>query len=111
MQAESTQSNHNHVVAPHEMTIYSAVENKDVLMKHLASEGDLEIDLSEISELDSTGLQLLILLKREAKLKNKAISFVGHNEVVLEVFELFNIASFFGDPMLISSAAKKGDKK
>lgn len=84
-----------------ELTIYSAVENKARLMEALGKTDQLEIDLSEIIELDTAGLQLLILAKREANDQGKTISMVGHSEAVLEVLELCNLSGFFGDPVLI----------
>ncbi|MFZ1767405.1 MAG: STAS domain-containing protein, partial [Candidatus Nitrotoga sp.] len=50
-----------------DMTIYTAAEIKDELMAHMAQPCEREIDLSEVSEMDSAGLQILILAKREAE--------------------------------------------
>lgn len=84
-----------------ELTIYSVVDNKAKLMALLDSTEQLEIDLSEIIELDTAGLQLLILAKRESTEKGKKLTMSGHSETVLDVFELCNLSGFFGDPVLI----------
>lgn len=81
-----------------DMTIYTAADLKAELMPHLAQPGELEIDLSEVSELDSAGLQLLILAKRE----NRAMHLTGHSRAVLDVLDICNLAPYFGDPVVIS---------
>ena len=81
-----------------DMTIYTAADLKAELMTHLAQPGELEIDLSEVSEVDSAGLQLLILAKRE----NRAMRLTGHSRAVLDVLDICNLAPYFGDPVVIS---------
>jgi anti-sigma B factor antagonist len=84
-----------------EMTIYTAADLKAELMTHLAQPGELEIDLSEVSELDSAGLQLLILAKREGR----AMRLTGHSPAVLDVLDICNLAPYFGDPVVLSPGA------
>ena len=45
-----------------DMTIYHAAESKPILLRALDEATDLDIDLSAVSEIDSAGLQLLLLL-------------------------------------------------
>ena len=85
-----------------EMTIYTAAELKAELMIHMAQPGDLEIDLSEVSELDSAGLQLLILAKREALREERSVHLTGHSRAVLDVLDICNLAPYFGDPVVLS---------
>jgi anti-sigma B factor antagonist len=85
-----------------EMTIYTAADLKQELMKQLAQPGELEIDLTEVSELDSAGLQLLILAKREAQHEGRTMRLTGHSPAVLDVLDICNLAPYFGDPVLIS---------
>jgi len=56
-----------------EMTIYTAAEQKDHLLAYLNSGPELEINLSQVSELDTAGTQLLILAKQEAARKQKKL--------------------------------------
>lgn len=86
-----------------EMTIYTAADTKARLMPLLAQCPELQIDLSQVSEMDSAGLQLLILAKRECAQRNGTLRLVGHSPAVLEVLDLCNMTSFFGDPVVISS--------
>ena len=46
------------------MTIYEAAADKPVLLDAVAKAEETEIDLSSVREMDTAGLQLLILAKR-----------------------------------------------
>jgi len=74
------------------MTIYDAAAAKDTLLEVLGGAVDLEIDLSEVDEMDTAGLQLLVLLKREAASTGKRVTFSGHSPAVLEVFDCYRIS-------------------
>lgn len=84
-----------------DMTIYNAVAQKQQLIDALVAHVELEIDLSAVAEVDTAGIQLLILLKREARRLDKRINIVAHSQAVREVVDFFNLAAEFGDPMLI----------
>ena len=86
-----------------EMTIYNVLEQKNNLYPHLKAENELQIDLSEVSEIDSAGIQLLIFLKNEASRKQNDLSFIDHSQSVVEVVEMFNLSSFFNDPVVLSA--------
>ncbi|MDO9189441.1 MAG: STAS domain-containing protein, partial [Sulfurimicrobium sp.] len=49
-----------------ELTIYTAMDMKQRLLEPLSTCRQVDVDLSQVSELDSAGLQLMILAKREA---------------------------------------------
>lgn len=86
-----------------ELTIYTAAEQKAKLLEFLHSGGkDLEMDLSRIAEMDTAGLQLLILLKREAEQAGKKLKFVMHSKAVLEILELTNLIGAFGDQVVLA---------
>jgi anti-sigma B factor antagonist len=86
-----------------EMTIYTAAEQKDQLLAFIESGHALEINLSQVSELDTAGLQLLILAKQEAVHSQKKLRFIMHSDAVLDVLELANLTSAFGDPLVTNS--------
>jgi len=91
------------IAISNEMTIYAALEQANALLPHLNAEQALQLDLSEVSEIDSAGIQLLIYMKKEANRLNKPFSLVNHSQAVVDVIELFGLVSFFGDPIIISS--------
>ena len=85
-----------------ELTIYTAAEQKARLLDALAGSNELELDLSQVSEVDSAGLQVLILLKREAARAGRPLKFCLHSGPVLEVIELANLSAIFGDQMVLT---------
>lgn len=86
-----------------EINIYRAAELRVALQAALAETGDLELDLSGVTELDSSGVQLLISAKKTAAATQRELHLVNHSPAVLEVFELLNLAGHFGDPLVISA--------
>jgi len=86
-----------------ELTIFRAAELKPVL---LTEPMPLELDLSGVTELDSAGVQLLMLAKRAAQAQQRELRLVAHSPAVIEVFELLNLAAYFGDPLVM---AQRGD--
>ncbi len=84
-----------------EMTIYHAAEMKGELLPCLERGAEVEIDLSEVSEMDTAGFQLLLLIKREAANAGKLLRLVAHSPATLEVLDMFNMASHFGDPVMM----------
>lgn len=83
-----------------ELTIYRAAELKPALLQPLAA-GSVELDLSAVTEIDSAGVQLLMLAKREASLHDSGFRLANHSAAVLEVFELLDLAGYFGDPIVM----------
>lgn len=90
-----------------DMTIYTAAELKAELMPHLSAPMEREIDLSGVSEIDSAGLQLLLLAKREAERHASPLRLTEHSRAVLEVLDLCNLAGYFGDQVLVFRDTKR----
>lgn len=85
-----------------EMTIYNALSQKQLLLKFLEADEELEINLSQVSEMDGAGLQLLILIKREAADAGKTLSFVMHSKPVVDILELSKLTAIFGDQVVLA---------
>jgi ABC-type transporter Mla MlaB component len=83
------------------LTIYGALELKGRLMDAVNSNQELSLDLSRVTELDTAGLQMLYLAKREASRLCHDLRIVAHSAAVREVFDLVNMNAYFGDPTLI----------
>ena len=84
-----------------DLTIYRVAELREIIFPKIDQANELEIDLSQVSEIDSAGLQLLIAAKLEAMIRDKHLHFVGHSKPVLEAFDLCDLGSFFGDQVVI----------
>lgn len=94
----------NRVAVEGEMTIYTAAELKNELLDIMADGHKFEVNLAGVSEIDTAGLQLLILMKREAVRRNKDMSITAHSPAVIDILDLSNLAGLFGDPSAISLA-------
>jgi len=95
------QNETGHLKISDEMTIYTAAEQKEQLLGYFQRCQELELDLSGVSEIDSAGLQLLIMLKNEAVKSDKEVRYHSHSQAVVDVLELVNLATRFGDPIMI----------
>jgi anti-sigma B factor antagonist len=89
------------------MTIYEAAVDKPVLLSALAEAKELEVDLSSLREMDTAGLQLLILLKRESIKAGTVMRLIGHSPVSRNVFDTYNMTAYFADPVASSPESKK----
>ena len=79
------------------LTIYDAGTLKVQLQAMLEkTEGDgLELDLAQVTEIDTAGLQLLLLTQRESQRQRRALRIVAASETVLEIIGFCHLADFF----------------
>jgi anti-anti-sigma factor len=75
-----------------EFNIYSAADSKQQLMDALNEHAALTVELDAVEEIDTTGVQLLLWLKREAERLNKPLTLTGASPAVQEVITLLNLA-------------------
>jgi anti-anti-sigma regulatory factor len=85
------------------LTIYDAAAGKQALLDVLDGVAELEIDLSAVTEIDTAGVQLLVMLKRAATKAGKKLRLVAHSPASLEVLDRYNLVAYFGDPVVIST--------
>jgi anti-anti-sigma factor len=78
-----------------EFNIYGVVEFRDALLKAIAAEGDLDIDLTGASEVDAAGLQLLLLARSDAGACGKKLRITGASPALLDVMQLCNVTGWF----------------
>jgi anti-sigma B factor antagonist len=90
-----------------DLTIYHALEQKALLLEALAAieAGDeLELDLVNVGDIDTAGLQLLLLLKKEAQRAGKRVAIVAHSQAVRALIDFCKLAAEMGDPLVIPAA-------
>ena len=76
-----------------EMTIYRANEVAQTLFAAArAKTGDVSLDMSEVTEFDTSGLQLVLMVRRMVEANGHRLELVQPSECVLEVLELCNVA-------------------
>ncbi|MSQ68083.1 MAG: anti-sigma factor antagonist [Gammaproteobacteria bacterium] len=78
-----------------ELNIYAAAALHARLQATLVEGGPLELDLSEVSELDSAGVQQLLLLKRECELTGRALRVSAVSDAANAVLTLLNLRQQF----------------
>jgi len=84
-----------------EMTVTTAAEIKELLLRTLAVHPKLEIDLLNVTRLDTAGVQLLLLLQREAQRQGKQLGWLGFSLAVEEVMELLDLSDVLGQPAAV----------
>lgn len=83
-----------------ELTIFSVQDIRLRMLEVLADLDELTIDLGEVSEIDTAGLQLMLLAKRKP---GKAIRFSNHSDEVLRLLDLANLGQTLGDPLVLKA--------
>lgn len=84
-----------------ELTIYRAADLKVTVLEALRKTRVLEIDLAGVTELDTAGLQVLMLAKQTAAADQRELRLLQHSPAVVEIFEMLDLVAFFGDAVLI----------
>jgi anti-sigma B factor antagonist len=98
-----TEDNKMHIEIKGELSIYTVAALRQQLLDALDGAQEVEVDLSDVGEMDSAGMQLMVAAKREAALRDKALRFSGHSPAVFDVLELCKLSGHLGDPLLIRS--------
>lgn len=80
-----------------ELTIYSAVELRDQLLGSIGAARGVELDLSEVSELDSAGVQVLCAFRSLLLASERDLHVVGMNDGIRRIFNLMGLESRFID--------------
>lgn len=89
------------IVIEENMTIYTASSQKVMLLEAVSNCQELDLDLSQVGEMDTAGFQLLLLTKREAAKSDKVLRITAHSKEVRELLDLYNMGGYFGDPLVI----------
>ncbi len=82
-----------------ELGIYTVATLRHDWLQALGAHDELEIDLGGITEIDTAGLQLMLMAKR---CPGKTVRFVNHADAVLRLLELANLGGALGDPLLVA---------
>ncbi len=74
-----------------ELTIYSAAQVKQALVDALVARDPLTLDLADVCEVDSAGVQLLLAALRHAVSQGGSLQLAGHSAAVQEAFALLGL--------------------
>ncbi len=103
---QSTRDGHFLLLVSGGFTIFEAAEYKPQLLGALDNADDvLELDLSGCDELDTSGLQLLLLLRREAAAQYKQLRLVSASPAVRNVLNMLQLQDFMhAEPASLSTS-------
>lgn len=88
-----------------EMTIYHIAELAQAFLPLLATDALLVVDLKEVTDIDSSGAQLLMLARRERLQAGKKLTLVNHSDAVISLFSLLGLLDWFDAPVLLAGDA------
>lgn len=91
----SRDSNSARVDVQDEMTIYTAALQRDQLLPLLAQVRHMTLDLSSVVELDSAGVQLLLMLKRESDRLHNTFELAALSSTCSDVLKLLRLEPVF----------------
>ena len=75
-----------------DMTIYTAEELHSGLMGIVGDYKDFDISLAGVEDIDTTGVQILLALKRRAESESTMLSLKEPSDSIQEIANLFNVA-------------------
>ena len=75
-----------------ELTIYTAAESKTDLVNLVREFDEIDIDLSRIETLDSAGVQILLMAKREADACNKQLKLKQLSDAARDTITVLNLS-------------------
>ncbi|NHZ37041.1 STAS domain-containing protein [Massilia rubra] len=74
-----------------ELTIYSAAQLRQTLVDALVARAPLTLDLTDVCEVDSAGVQVLLAAIRHAGAQGVPLQLAGHSAAVQEAFALLGL--------------------
>jgi anti-sigma B factor antagonist len=74
-----------------DLTIYQAATMLGQLTGQLEGAGDLILDLSAVTELDCAGVQVLLVVEREAAVRGRRLRLLNPSAAVEDALETLNL--------------------
>ena len=78
-----------------DMTIYTAATNLSGIKDYYSKFSHIELNLSAVEEIDSSGVQILLALSKNAKKDGKQVVLSELSAPVTEIMDMLNIRSHF----------------
>ena len=84
---------------PNEMTVYAANELHTSLKGFMADYHDFDLDLTAVEEIDTSGVQLLLVLQRHASASQGNLEISAMSDSVGEALALLGLGKTFFAPL------------
>lgn len=81
-----------HLTLAGEMTVYSAVRLKEILFRELMSCSGITLNLAEVHDADTSGFQMLVFLRNEARRLGKHFKITELSGRLESIFNLYREA-------------------
>ena len=78
-----------------DMTIYHAQEMLEAIISHTENYKQFELNLSQVEDIDSAGIQLLLMLDLISREKDSKTNIVEPSDSVYEVLNLYRLVQRF----------------
>ncbi len=78
-----------------DMSIYQAAELMQMLAVYLNEYKDFELDLSAVSEMDTSGIQCLLVIYRRARQSGNTLRLIAMSSIVEHVLSIYRITDKF----------------
>lgn len=78
-----------------EMNIYTVATLKEPLFAPITKTRELILDLGRVADMDTSGVQLLLLLHREALRQHVALHITAMSTAVREALSLYGLLNWF----------------
>lgn len=89
------------------VNIYTVAPIKNHIFDILNNSSKLVINLAEVSEIDSAGFQILLMVKREGHSSKKKTKFISHSISILGALDIFGAVGLFGDQIVVPAEVRK----
>ena len=77
-----------HLVIDGELTIYTVAELAAALLPEMGATPRVQLDLSQVTEMDGAGVQLLAVVQREASAAGTVLTLTDQSQVVKQALQL-----------------------
>lgn len=95
-----------------ELTMHHAETIAPLLLASLPTDGSVaQLDLSDVSEIDTAGLQLIMAANRETLNRFSSLTIVAASQAVRETLELFRQQALLATPAASKPARKPRKSK
>ncbi|MGB0468288.1 MAG: STAS domain-containing protein [Pontibacterium sp.] len=84
-----------HAQVEGEMTIYTTEKYREMLLEQCHSRQGMDLDLANVTEMDTSGLQLLVALNKDLSKTARGLRLVNPGDAVRDVLDLTQLAETF----------------
>jgi anti-sigma B factor antagonist len=89
------------------LNVYNVKEFRDMILPITERVPTINFDLKEVTEIDSSFLQLFISLKNSAYQLGHILKITSHSKSVLHIIDVFGLVGFFADKIVLNSKDRK----